>query len=384
MNRNLQELLKFIKEHDGIGSKEKLSQAVKDKFNLTVDRKIYYCKDFAVRFSRAKKRAMGNTVLSLSALQKYDDRPVISCAVLPNENYMMLCNTTCLKKISQTSHRLRVDNIRGSFNHSDILKNICNLENEPENFEEIFAIHAGFSFEDNLERLVEATNGIVAHGQKFDCTDEKERILLDAPLRAKKFLTSGFYEKLRQDLSARVEKVKNEIAIAALIENVKIRGNIIEYLITDDGDTTKNLLIDALLNDKPIPSIKVGNDLGDYYFDFIEYETKTDVKTKVLFLTSNPKAYNIDKLLEFLSTEKSVYLLYFVGIDENKKITTHLCPVFSLQLLKATRFSNLWAGRNSRGVTQFDGKEIANVLRDKCSDIDLEEAQKFMKQLIAL
>lgn len=102
-NTKIEELLLFIKSQKGIGDKNKLAAAVKEKFNLTVDRKIYYCKDFAIRFSQSTKRAMSNTILSLSALQKYDDRPVISCAVLPEENYLLLCNSTCLKKISHSS-----------------------------------------------------------------------------------------------------------------------------------------------------------------------------------------------------------------------------------------------------------------------------------------
>ena len=64
---------------------------------------------------------MSNTVLSLSALQKYDDKPFIVCIVTPDTNYMMLANSTFLKKISHSSQELRVDNIRGSFNGSDIM-----------------------------------------------------------------------------------------------------------------------------------------------------------------------------------------------------------------------------------------------------------------------
>lgn len=379
-----QELLQFIIKLNGIGSKEKLAETVKEKFNLTVDRKIYYCSDFAIRFSQSDKRAMSNTILSLSALQKYDKIPVISCSVLPHENYMLLCNTTCLKKISHSSQQLRIDNIKGSFNHSDILKNISGIENIPQNFQEIFAMHSAFTFEENLMRLVESTNGIVAHGHRFGLTNEKEQILFTAPLRAKKFISSKFYELLNDDLSDRVAKVKNEIAIAAFIENVNTRGNIIEYLITNDGGTTKDLLIDALIHDKPIPPIKNANDLGDYNIDYGDYETKTDIKTKVLYLHSNPKAYNIDKILEFLSTEKSVYLLYFVGINQSKEITTFLCPIFNSQLMKSTRFIGHWAGRNSRGVAQFNGEEISKIIQNKCIDIDLEQAKRFINQMISL
>ncbi len=385
MNKNkLQELIQFIINNNGIGSKDKLSKLTKEKFNLIVDRKIYYCEDFAIRFSQANKRAISNTILSLSALQKYDKIPVICCAVLPNENYMLLCNTTCLKKISHSSQQLRIDNIKGSFNHSDILKNICGIDNIPLNFQKLFEIHSAFKFEENLTRLVEETNGIIAHGKRFNLSTENEHNLITAPQRAKNFIASKYYHVLNDDLTTRVEKVKNEIAIAAFIENVNVKGNIIEYLITNNGGLTKQLLIDALVNDKPLPPLKNVNDLGDYNISFDEYKTKTDIKTKVLFLGSNPKAYNIDKLLDFLATDKSVYLLYFVGVDKNKDITTYLCSVFDSQLLKETRIISHWAGRNSRGVAQFNGDGIVKILRNKYSNIDLEQAKLFINQIIEL
>jgi hypothetical protein len=55
--------------------------------------------------------------------------------------------------------------------------------------------------------------------------------------------------------------------------------------------------------------------LGDYTREFKKYMTETDVKTKIMILNSNPKAYNIDKMLEFLSTDKSIFMFYFVGLD---------------------------------------------------------------------
>lgn len=143
---NLYKFVNFIKQNDGIGNKNKLEQMIKNQFELILDRKIYYCNDFAVRFSQSTTHSFGNTVLSLSALQKYDNRPVIVCVVLPNENYLLLCNTTCLKKISHSSQELRIDNIKGSFNGSDILRNIAGIDNSPKNFERLFTIHQEYGF----------------------------------------------------------------------------------------------------------------------------------------------------------------------------------------------------------------------------------------------
>ena len=85
-----------------------------------------------------------------------------------------------------------------------------------------------------------------------------------------------------------------------------MRGRIIEYLITS-ADDLRNVLIDALHRNVPLPEIYTSDNLGDYERNFENFDTETDIKTKILFLSSNPKGYNIDKLLEFLATEKSVF-----------------------------------------------------------------------------
>ncbi len=377
-------LTSFIEKYNGINDKQLLANKVKEKFCLTLDRKLYYCENFAIRFSKATSESFSNTVLSLSALQKYDNRPVIICVVLPTKNYMLLANTTCLKKISHSSQQLRVDNIKGSFNGSDILRVIAEIPNTPNNFERLFTIHQGYTFDENLIRLVESTNNIIAHGHKYQPNEIETINIENAPKRSIAFLDSPFYNKLAMDLQERVAKVSREIAIAAFIENVNIKGNIIEYLITSSDDSLKTALIDSLENGKPLPYIKNANDLGDYNINYGIFDTKTDIKTKVLFLGSNPKAYNIDKLLKFLAKDNSVYLLFFVGVDKDKSISTFLCPVFDKKLLDSTVIISHWAGRNSKGVAQFYGENIGYIIKNQFIDIDEEIAHKFLDKLLSL
>ena len=376
-------LIAYIKNLNGIGDKKKLSSMVKEEFNLTQDRKVFYSPNFAIRFSKSKSKHMSNTVLSLSALQKYDNKPFIVCVVTPTENHMMLANSTFLKKISHSSQKLRVDNIRGSFNGSDIMLNFDSMENEPQNFQRLYAYHAGLSFQDNLERLVESTNEIVGRNSKFSVTQNAKRNILASIDRAQNFLQSNEYDDLREDLNGRVSKVQGEIAIAALIDNVNIRGRVIEYLITDDGSTLKDKIIHALHSDSPLPIFKTEDKLGDYSKTYPSYVTETDIKTKTLFLDSNPKAYNIDKLLEFLSTQKSVYMIYLLGINEDKRIVAQLVSVFDDRLIRATNLQQHWAGRNSRGVAQFNGKALVKILEQgNVSNINHGEAEKFLQRLI--
>lgn len=376
-------LVAYIENLNGIGDKEKLSSMVKKEFNLTQDRKVFYSPDFAIRFSKSKSKRMSNTVLSLSALQKYDDEPFIVCVVTPTENHMMLANSTFLRKISHSSLELRVDNIRGSFNGSDIMLDFNSMENEPENFQKLYAYHAGLTFQDNLERLVESTNEIVGRNLKFSVTEAAKKNILASVERAQRFLGSAEYNDLRDDLNNRVSRVQGEIAIAAFIDNVNMRGRVIEYLITDDGSTMKDKIVDSLHSGAPLPEFKTEDKLGDYSKIYPSYVTETDIKTKVLFLDGNPKAYNIDKLLEFLSTQKSVYMIYLLGIDENKNIVAKLVSAFDDRLIGATNLQQHWAGRNSRGVAQFNGKALVEILEGgNASHINHDEAEMFLKRLI--
>lgn len=376
-------LVAYIQKMNGIGDKEKLSSMVKKEFKLTQDRKVFYSSDFAIRFSRSKSKRMSNTVLSLSVLQKYDNEPFIVCVVTPDTNHMMLANSTFLKKISHSSQELRVDNIRGSFNGSDIILNFDSMENEPDNFQMLFAYHVGLSFRDNLERLVESTNEIVGRNSKFPVSPTDEYNILSSVDRAERFLKSAEYVDLNNDLDSRVARVQSEIAIAAFIDNVNMRGRVIEYLITDDGSTLKDKIIIALHSGSSLPTFKTEDKLGDYSKTYLSYTTETDIKTKVLFLDGNPKAYNIDKLLEFLSVQKSVYMIYLLGIDENKSIVAHLVSAFDERLIGATNLQQHWAGRNSRGVAQFNGKVLVSILEQgNGSAINHDGAQAFLKQLI--
>ena len=78
----LEELIQFIETHNAINDKTKLAALAKQKFALTTDRSVFYNSEFAIRFSKANSANFGNTVLGLSVLQKYDDRPFIVCLVL--------------------------------------------------------------------------------------------------------------------------------------------------------------------------------------------------------------------------------------------------------------------------------------------------------------
>lgn len=378
-------LLQLIRQNDGINDKARLAKLVSQTFALTKDRSVYYRAEYAVRFSSSATRNFGNTVLSLSNLRKYDDRPFIVCLVTPAKNFCLIANTTFLKKISHSSQELRANNIRGSFNGSDIMRDFEGIENAAENITRLFAIHTEIGFEGNLPRLVEATNNISPSGAKFVVGDAARACILAAPSRAVRFVGCSDAAALKSELDSKVDKHKNEILLAALIENVNIRGRVIEYLIAGDDEVLRERLIVALkCGTKGLPPFKTDNTLGDYQRRFDTFVTETDVKTKIMILNSNPKAYNLDKMLEFLACDRSVFMFYFVGVDPGRIVNTVLVSMFQKDLLGATILLRHWAGRNSRGVSQFEGKAINRLIERPNSCIHESDAQDFLARVIAL
>lgn len=216
----IEQLVDFISSKDGNTDKSHLQDAVQETFDLVKERSVYYCNWFAIRFCKAASRNFGNTVLALSALHRYDDIPFIVCLVTPARNYLMLANTTFLRKISHSSQELRRDNIKGSFNGCDIMREFEGVENIPDNFEFLYNSHINYTFEENLDRLVEVTNNIAPTGRKFIPTDSQIECIRESVDRAISFLRSEEYEILNDDLNERVRAVESEIAIAAFIENV--------------------------------------------------------------------------------------------------------------------------------------------------------------------
>ncbi len=195
INKEIKSFIEFVQSKDGIGNKSVLIEEVQKNFKLTKDRSVYYSKNFSVRFSYSSSTGFSNIVISLSNLQKYDHLPFFVCLVTPKKNIIYIANSTFLQKVSHSSQQLRVDNIRGSINGSDIVKAFDGLTNSPENFEKLFSIHAELGFDGNLVRLVEATNNISPSGIKFEVSKRAKDAILSAPARAIDFVESKDFSK---------------------------------------------------------------------------------------------------------------------------------------------------------------------------------------------
>lgn len=387
MNSKCKEFVEYIVNGAPQHNKQAVEDDVCTHFHLTKDRKVYHNDYLAVRFSYSKSDSdtFSNTVLSLSALEKYDKIPFFVVLVRKSSpNLILLANTTFLKKISHSSQELSMTNIRGSFNGSDIMRDFNNRKNAPENFDYLFAVHQGWDWEDNLFRLVEASSNIKPVNQKFEPTEAERTNIFASINRACSFVKSDNFRILEDDLNERCNKCKREILVASHIENTNIRGRLIESLITSN-DIERQHIISNLHNlEAALPSYDTKNGLGDYYREFDNGDTYTDIKTKIVYLNSNPKAYNIDKFLQKMAGSKSVFLFFFIGIDESSKFKTLLCSVYHGNLIDNTVLLSHWAGRNTRGVAQFYGTAIDEMLKDESfvNEIDVTKSEAFLNKLL--
>jgi len=77
-------------------------------------------------------------------------------------------------------------------------------------------------------------------------------------------------------------------------------------------------------------------------------------------------------------------MFYFVGIDPGRIVDTVLVSMFQKDLLGATILLRHWAGRNSRGVSQFEGRAINRLIEQPSAAIDETKARQFLERVIAL
>lgn len=165
----IQKLVDFVNNNKDLVDKAVFKNKLQSEFNLKTDRTVYYCDDFAVRVSYSKTATVSNTVLGLAKIKAYDNIPLFVIVVSPIGHKIVLANSTCVKKVSHSSHKLTLTKIIGSINFSDISSEILGIKNIPENFEEIFNLHLTIGFNNNLKRLVDATSNIEGYRTKIHC-----------------------------------------------------------------------------------------------------------------------------------------------------------------------------------------------------------------------
>lgn len=387
MNQRAHDFVDYICNKAPKHDKATLQECAAREFDLVKDSTVYHCESFAVRFaySKSSSPSFSNTILALSRLRKYDNIPFFVVVARRNaDNLILLSNTTFLKKISHSSQSLSTMKITGSFNGSDIYRTYNGVENKPESFDQLFAEHERMEWSDNLTRLVNNSSEITPIKQRFIPTEREREIIYGSVEKAIGFVRSESFAALRDDLNNRCDECRDAIAIASRIDNTNIRGRLIECLITADEATRTDILEWLTTINGVPPRYDSKNGLGDYIRRFSDTDAYIDIKTKVITLSSNPKAYNIDDFLSQMAKGNSVLLFFFMGLDETGICCTRLCSVYHKELLSNTLFQRHWSGRATIGETQFNGKAINRILRQEgfANEIDLKLGRDFLKQLL--
>lgn len=85
-----------------------------------------------------------------------------------------------------------------------------------------------------------------------------------------------------------------------------------------------------------------------------------------------------------MADSKSVFLFFFIGVNEESIFKTLLCSVYHGKLIDNTVLQFHWAGRNTRGAAQFNGTAIDEMLKEQSfvNDIDTTKSETFLQELL--
>ncbi len=214
-----------------------------------------------------------------------------------------------------------------------------------------------------MQRLVEATNSIVARLTRYQPTSSELSAILDGSRRAAAAIKTQGFSDHENELAKVVERNRDRLLAAAALENVNIRGNTIEQIITGG--------------------------VNAHRLDDLEFRLPTgerlivDIKTKLLDRASAPKAYNIDKMLRTLSQIDTSFAFFFIGLNTDRQIArSRLVSIFDPVIVSATRIQTHWAGRGSRGVTQLTG-DLSRIFEVSYrSSVDVEAGKALLRSFV--
>lgn len=340
-------------------NKQTLVDKVATELKLSKERKLYCHRNYSIRFSSAKS-GYSNTFLGFQKIIDHDDKPLIACIVREDKLEFLLANSSFINCISHSSKNLLIDNIKGSANLSNIIKEFSELNNEPRNFQNLFELHTQIPQVDNIERIIEATNNIKGHVEKFKLSNEQIEEVYKIPNFMKELEKDEDFVEIMNELYNKVFELKKKILETSKTDNVNLRGNAIEQLITNDENSHDLGDIHEIINDDNIIII--------------------DVKSKLLNSSSAPKAYNVDKLLEALTNGKTYFGYLFVGVDDKKdEVKVKLVNFLDNTIIENTKIQHHWSGINSRGTAQLNDKIKAVFDESFNSKIDLEKSKVFLK-----
>lgn len=358
---NLQKIIEFqnfIKNDcNNISDKNIVRDKSIQIFNLNKDRTTYYNNEFAVVFSFTSNiNHYSNVIISLNKIKKYDNIPFFNAVITNNENHLFLINSSFIKKISHSSKNLSLTHICGSILGTDIIKT--------ENIED-YNEHLQNTWENNFIRIYNNTKNIVPKYSKKIFDKNEINNIFQSIDYAENFYKNSYFT-IQSQLDEQLKFINNNYnTILSKIKNKdsNTRGKIIQEIFITQS-------LDPLFN-----TFYSSNGLDDYKID----NYYIDIKTHFEGNPSNPKLYNIDKLLSFYSNNPSkIFCIYIICLND-KCATGLLYSVYDENILNNILITNAWSGINSRGTTQI---KINNIINNKIKNINTEQAKLFLEEII--
>jgi cell fate (sporulation/competence/biofilm development) regulator YlbF (YheA/YmcA/DUF963 family) len=359
----LDKIVELSKSFEKPFQKQLIVNKIEQEFGLLKDRKLYFNDNLALRFSDAKT-GYSNTFLGFQKILDHDDKPLIACIIRKDYLEFLLANSTFINCISHSSKNLADNHIRGSANLSNIIREFSSLKNERKNFAKLFEIHKEVPQKDNIERIVEATKNIIGQVQKFEPSKEQMQKIYSSAQFIQELEKKAEFQSFENELIKRVGTLKDIILATSKIDNVNLRGNKIENLVTSGTNS---------------------HDLGDILRTIGDAKVIIDVKSKLLNFSSAPKAYNIDKLLKELSQGKTYFGYLFIGVDYNRnEVKVKLISFIDEMMIENTTIQHHWSGLNSRGTAQLNDNIKVVFNENFTSKINIDNTKEFLKKLIEL
>jgi len=186
---SLNDLVAFLEDwrrRHPTGGKDALVRDSETRFRLGRDGALRVGQHFALRINEnTQSEKFPHAVVAIRKIVKYDHLPVVACLLTPTGQRLLLANTSFVRKVSHSSHRMRRVCLRGSILGNDIMSRCCGIPNSPENFQQLWSIHEQSDREANLDRIVEGTIGGRRHQSRWKPDAAEREAILAAPKLAR-------------------------------------------------------------------------------------------------------------------------------------------------------------------------------------------------------
>lgn len=311
----------------------------------------------ALRLARSKGPSLPNTLVGFALIRKHDDKPVVIVHLHGKNVSFKMANSTLIAKVVHSSHHLTTKRIVGSINGTDLLPaSLDGTPNTEENLVQLFKEHEAADKDAALDRIVRATRALNTWSAKWKVDWALVEQMLD--LANMNAMNAATHPELAEMLN-RVRNRENDIMKKIPAGVSKLKGKDIESVLTGD---------------------MVRHAFGDFSTSDGRFEV--DIKAHRVSAPSNPKAFNIDKLLRLLHERPVMPLYLFLAIADGK-ITPRYVSMLDETILNNTVRQPIWSGRNAYGGTQLTSHWADSAKGEHAYTINVMNAMAKLQEWVA-